>query len=53
MNPKFLLGAASVLFKNRKIQILLVGLQLGYLIYKSLQDKEDTSLAALKSKNEK
>lgn len=48
MKPTFLLGAASVLFKSRKAQIALVGLQLGYLIYKLVQDKQDESLKKLK-----
>ena len=44
MKPTFLIGAASVLFKSRKAQIVLVGLQLGYLIYKLVQDNHDKSL---------
>lgn len=48
MKPTFLLGAASVLFKNRKAQILLVGIQFGYLIYKLVQDKNENSVKKIK-----
>lgn len=44
MKPTFLLGAASVLFKNRKAQIILVGLQFGYLVYKLVQDSNEKSM---------
>lgn len=44
MKPTFLLGAASFLFKSRKAQIVLVGLQLGYLIYKLVEDKNEKPL---------
>ena len=48
MKPTFLLGAASVLFRNRKAQVLLVGLQFGYLVYKLIQDKNEKSLKKIK-----
>ncbi|RAJ27743.1 hypothetical protein LX77_00317 [Gelidibacter algens] len=43
MKPSFLLGTASVLLKNRKAQIILVGLQFGFLVYKLMQDKDKKS----------
>ncbi|MEO8934091.1 MAG: hypothetical protein ABI295_07265 [Xanthomarina sp.] len=48
MKPTFLIGAASVLFKSRKAQVILVGLQLGYLVYKLVQDKNDKPLKRVK-----
>lgn len=48
MKPSFLLGAATVLFKNRKAQIIFVGLQFGYLVYKLLQDNEKKSTQKMK-----
>lgn len=48
MKPTFLIGAASFLFKSRKAQIVLVGLQFGYLVYKLVQDKNETSLKKIK-----
>jgi hypothetical protein len=48
MKPTFLLGVASTLVKNRKAQIVFVGLQFGYLIYKLLQDKDKKSTKKIK-----
>ncbi len=48
MKPTFLLGAASVIMRNRKAQVILVGLQFGYLIYKLVQDKNERSHKRLK-----
>lgn len=48
MKPTLLLGAASTIFRNRKAQIVLVGLQFGYLIYKLVQDKNEKSMKKLK-----
>lgn len=48
MKPTSLLGAASILFRNRKAQVLLVGLQFGYLIYKLAQDKEKKKKKSMK-----
>ena len=48
MKPTFLLGAASVLFRNRKAQILLVGIQLGYLVYKLIQDNNENTTKKIK-----
>lgn len=51
MKPTFLIGAASILFKSRKAQIILVGLQLGYLVYKLAQDNNKKSVKKLGSHN--
>ena len=48
MKPTFLIGAASLLFKSRKAQIILVGLQFGYLVYKLVQDKNEKSMKRIK-----
>lgn len=48
MKPSFLLGTASVLLKNRKAQIILVGLQFGFLVYKLMQDKDKKSSKKIK-----
>lgn len=50
MKPTFLLGAASILFRNRKAQIVLVGIQLGYLVYKLVQDNNENSMKKKKIK---
>ncbi|CDF79548.1 hypothetical protein BN863_18360 [Formosa agariphila KMM 3901] len=41
MNPTTLIGAASTLFKNDKMKIAFVALQLGYLTYKFVQNKKE------------
>lgn len=40
MGPKLLLGAASLLVKNRKAQLLFIGLQFVYIAYKVLETKK-------------
>lgn len=40
MSPTILLGAASALIKNRKIQLLLVGVQFAYVTYSILRKKK-------------
>lgn len=47
MKPTLILGAASALFRNRKAQIILVGIQFGYLVYKLVQDKNEESTKKL------
>ncbi|MBA6151422.1 hypothetical protein [Gelidibacter maritimus] len=47
MKPTLLLGAASTIFRSRKAQIVLVGIQFGYLIYKLVQDKNERSAKRL------
>lgn len=44
MKPTLLLGAASLFFRTRKAQVILVGLQFGYLAYKLIQDKNEKSV---------
>ena len=48
MKATFLLGAASVLFKSRKAQIVLVGLQIGFLVYKLINDNNQKNLKPVK-----
>lgn len=40
MKPSTLLGAASAIIKNRKLKIAFVALQLGYLAYSYLENKQ-------------
>ena len=48
MKSKYLIRAASVLLKSRKAQIVLLGLQLGYLVYELGQDKNEKPLKRVK-----
>ncbi|WP_157614144.1 hypothetical protein [Pseudotamlana agarivorans] len=41
MDPSAVLGATSKLFKNEKMKIAFVALQLGYLTYKFFQNKKE------------
>ncbi|WP_159427075.1 hypothetical protein [Formosa haliotis] len=41
MDPSTLIGATSKLFKNDKMKIAFVALQLGYLTYKFIQNKKE------------
>ena len=44
MKPTTLLGAASAIMKNRKLKIVFVALQLGYLAYSYLENKPEKKL---------
>ena len=48
MKPTSILGIASVLFRNRKAQVVLVGIQFGYLVYKLLEDRNERSTKKIK-----
>ncbi|WP_159021523.1 hypothetical protein [Formosa sp. L2A11] len=41
MKPSILLGAASAIMKSKKLKIVFVALQLGYLAYTYLENKSE------------
>lgn len=54
MSPALLaLGAVKVLTKNRKLQLGIIGLQLAYVTYKMITDKESNQKQKQKKKIKK
>ena len=41
MKPSILLGAASVIMRSKRLKIIFVALQLGYLAHRYLEDKRE------------
>ncbi|MFB9054918.1 hypothetical protein ACFFVB_17680 [Formosa undariae] len=42
MKPSILLGAASAIIKSKRLKIVFVALQLGYLAHRYLEDKRES-----------
>ena len=43
MSPNLILGVTKALVKNRKLQLVLIGLQFGYVTYKLIEEKRSKS----------
>ena len=41
MKPSILLGAASAIMRSKKLKIIFIALQLGYLAHSYLEDKRE------------